>query len=230
MHHSIAIDGPSGAGKSTLARKLSEALGFLYLDTGAIYRTVGLYASRQGIAQDDLTALEACFDAMALSIHHIGGVQHMYLGQDDVTDAIRTPDMSVWATVVAGYPPVRALLLDTQRNFAQHNSVVMDGRDIGTVVLPNATLKIFLTASVEERARRRFLELETRGTDTTYEEVLSEMEARDHINRTREISPEIPADDEVIFDTTQLDFDASLQGLIDLANKHLPSHLPGGDA
>jgi len=227
MKYSIAIDGPSGAGKSTLARLLADKIGFVYLDTGAIYRTVGLVAMRLGVDPDNLKMLEPCFDTMQISIRHANGVQRMFLREEDVTDKIRTPEMSVWATIVAGYAPVRGVLLDLQRDFAKYTDVVMDGRDIGTVVLPQATVKIFLTASVEKRATRRYDELIERGTATSYDEVLSEMKKRDKINATREISPERPADDAVILDTTEFDLAQSLSALVKIVETRIGSTTKG---
>jgi len=211
--YSIAIDGPSGAGKSTLARRLADELGFCYLDTGAIYRTVGLYAARAGIDPDKLEPLDGCFIKMGLTIRHAAGIQRMFLCEEDVTDAIRTPEASRWAAIVAAHPPVRAFLLETQRKFARENSCILDGRDIGTVVLPNASVKIFLTASAEKRAERRYQELITRGMETTFEEVLREVNYRDAVDENRPISPTRSADDAVTLDTTEMDFTESFAAL-----------------
>lgn len=177
---SIAIDGPSGAGKSTLAKKLAERLGFVYVDTGAIYRTIGLRALRSGTDPRDAAAVAAMLKSVHLEIRYgDDGLQHMILDGEDVTEEIRLPEVSRYASQVSAHPCVRDYLLEMQRSLARTHSVIMDGRDIGTVVLPEADVKIFLTAAPEERARRRCRELEQRGTPQPYEEVLSDIRERD---------------------------------------------------
>ena len=187
---SIAIDGPSGAGKSTLAKSVSKTLGYLYVDTGAIYRTIGYAAFSKGVAPKDGEAVAALLPELEIGLHYEeDGLRHMTLNGTDVTDQIRLPEISLYASAVSAHPAVRAHLLEMQRKLARENNVVMDGRDIGTVVLPDATVKIFLTASVEERAMRRFRELEQRGTPESYEKVLEEMRQRDYNDSHRAPHP-----------------------------------------
>lgn len=200
---SVAIDGPSAAGKSTLARMLAARLGFLYVDTGAIYRTVGLFVYRQQVNPTDEAAVSALLGQLHIHLRYeADGLQHMYLGEEDVSHAIREHIMSQYASDVSALPSVRKFLLSMQRRLAAASDVVMDGRDIGTVVLPQADVKIFLTASAEERARRRFQELQERGSDTSYETVLQDIRARDLKDQTRATSPLKQADDAVLIDST----------------------------
>ena len=206
---SIAIDGPAGAGKSTMARACAKALGYLYVDTGAIYRTVGYYMRLMGIGPKDQDGIRRLIDEVNIDIRYADGVQHMILNGEDVTSELRTPEMSMYASGVSAQPCVRAFLLDMQRQLARTHNVIMDGRDIGTVVLPDAGLKIFLTASVEARAKRRQLELEKKGKSLPFEEVLRDMEYRDKNDSSRAAAPLRPAEDAVRLDTTQLDFDES---------------------
>lgn len=207
---SIALDGPSGAGKSTIARKTAETFGFLYIDTGAIYRTVGLAAYRRGIASKDSTAVVAMLPELHIELrHNAEGVQRMYLDGEDVSDAIRMPEISIYASDVSAIPEVRAYLMEMQRSFARTQNVIMDGRDIGTVVLPDAGLKIFLTASPESRAERRRKELAAKGKDISFEEVLRDIEYRDKNDTERAAAPLRAAEDAVHLDTTNLDFDGS---------------------
>jgi cytidylate kinase len=201
-HFSVAIDGPSGAGKSTLARLCAEKFGLTYLDTGAFYRTVGLAAQRAGIASRDAQGLEGLLPGLSIEIRHRPNGQRMLLGGEDVTDYIRTPEISIYASDVSAMPPVRAFLLEKQRRFAREGSVIMDGRDIGTVVLPNASLKIFLSASPEERAGRRYKELIGKGQKVTYDEVLRDICSRDANDSSRSAAPLIAAPDAVRVDTT----------------------------
>lgn len=213
----IAIDGPSGAGKSTLARAVAEELGCLYVDTGAIYRTVGCYVRAQGLDPKDEAAVTAALPGVSIEMTHgEDGLQHMLLNGEDVTDAIRLPEISRYASAVSAHPGVRAFLLEMQRKLARERSVIMDGRDIGTVVLPDAEVKIFLTASPEARARRRCLELEQRGTPQPYETVLREIQERDWSDTHRDIAPLRQAEDAVVLDTTELDFQASEAALLRL--------------
>ena len=202
-YFSIAIDGPSGAGKSTIAKMCAEKLGFLYIDTGAIYRTVGVAARNAGLGSKDEAGVTAMLSDIKISMRHDeSGLQRMILNGADVTDEIRLPEISIYASDVSAMPAVRAFLLEMQRYFAETSNVIMDGRDIGTVVLPNAELKLFLTATAEERAQRRFEELSLRGTTSTYEEVLRDIMYRDNNDSTRSTAPLRPAEEAVILDTT----------------------------
>ena len=202
-HYAVAIDGPSGAGKSTLAKLCAEALSFLYVDTGAIYRTVGVAVRRAGADPKDCAAVSRLLPELKIAMQYDdSGLQRMYLNGGDVTDEIRCPEISLYASAVSALPEVRAFLLGMQRALARENSVVMDGRDIGTVVLPSADVKIFLTASPEERAQRRYEELQQRGTPARYEEVLRDLRQRDENDRTRAVAPLVPAPDAVEIDTT----------------------------
>lgn len=213
---SIAIDGPSGAGKSTLAKSVSKTLGYLYVDTGAIYRTIGYAAFSKGVDPKDGEAAAALLPELEIGLHYgEDGLQHMTLNGADVTDQIRLPEISLYASAVSAHPAVRAHLLEMQRKLARENNVVMDGRDIGTVVLPDATVKIFLTASVEERAMRRFRELEQRGTSQPYDQVLREIVDRDYADTHRAIAPLRRAEDAVELDTGALTFEESLQLLLE---------------
>lgn len=219
---SIAIDGPSGAGKSTLAKKLAERLGFVYVDTGAIYRTIGLRALRSGTDPRDAAAVAAMLESVHLEIRYgEDGLQHMILDGKDVTEEIRLPEVSRYASQVSAHPCVRDYLLEMQRSLARTHSVIMDGRDIGTVVLPEADVKIFLTAAPEERARRRCRELEQRGTPQPYEEVLSDIRERDRNDMERPVAPLRQAEDAILVDTTHLDFAASLDTLENIIKEKL---------
>jgi len=227
MKHSIAIDGPSGSGKSTLARRLAERFGFLYLDTGAIYRAVGLYVHRAGSDPSAEAQVEALLPRLSkISFRHIDGEQRVFLGEEDVSQAIRLPEVSVFASQVAAMASVRTFLLEMQRAFADDYDVVMDGRDIGTVVLPNATLKVFLTATPERRAARRHRELVARGVDESYGQVLADIIARDEKDMNRAVSPLKAASDAVVLDTTDLDLDESLAALAELVETHV---IAGGE-
>lgn len=212
---SIAIDGPAGAGKSTLARQVAAALGYLYVDTGAIYRTLGLAALRRGVDPQDGAAVVALLEDCAIDLRHGGdGMQRMYLNGEDVSQAIRLPEVSRYASGVSAIPEVRAHLMDMQRDLARRNDVVMDGRDIGTVVLPAADVKVFLTASPEERARRRWEELQQRGTPEAYEEVLKDLVERDAKDSGRAAAPLRRAEDAVEVDTTGCSLEESLERLL----------------
>ena len=200
---SIAIDGPSGAGKSTLAKSLAEKLGYLYVDTGAIYRTIGLYMYEADIDPKDEAAVMAALPDVEIRLSHgEDGLQRMSLNDCDVTEAIRLPHVSMCASAVSAHPGVRAFLLEMQRELARTNNVIMDGRDIGTVVLPDAQVKIFLTASAEARAQRRMKELEQRGTPQPFEEVLQDIQQRDYNDSHRAAAPLRPAEDAVTVDTS----------------------------
>ena len=204
---SIAIDGPSGAGKSTLAKSLSAKLGYVYVDTGALYRTIGYYVLQQGIEPKNEAAVTAVLPEIQVEMTYgDDGLQHMLLNGQDVTKEIRLPDVSMYASAVSAHPPVRAFLLDMQRDLAKKYSVIMDGRDIGTVVLPDADVKVFLTAAAEARAQRRVLELEQRGTPQPFEKVLADIQERDWNDSHRATAPLKQADDAVLLDTTELNF------------------------
>ncbi len=209
-HYSIAIDGPSGAGKSSLARACAGAFGFLYVDTGAIYRTVGLAAFRRDLDRRDEAAVAAMLPELDIRMaYNEEGEQRMYLNGEDVSAAIRMPEISICASDVSALPAVRAYLLEMQRKMARENNVIMDGRDIGTVVLPDAELKIFLTASAEARAERRMKELAAKGVEADFEEVLRDIRYRDEQDSNRAAAPLKPAEDSVLVDTTEIDFDSS---------------------
>ena len=211
----VAIDGPSGAGKSTLARSVAARLNFLYVDTGAIYRTIGYAVWRKGIDPRDRSAVVAVLPDLEICLTYgTDGLQHMELNGMDVTAEIRLPEVSRYASLVSAYPEVRACLLEMQRQLARENSVVMDGRDIGTVVLPDAEVKVFLTASAEERARRRMLELEERGTPEPYAAILRAIQERDWNDTHRDAAPLRQAEDAVLLDTTALDFVQSEDALL----------------
>ncbi|MGI5977112.1 MAG: (d)CMP kinase [Candidatus Limivicinus sp.] len=219
---SVAIDGPSGAGKSSQARTLAKKIGFIYVDTGAIYRTVGLAAYRRGIDRKNESAVAAILPELNIEMrYNDAGEQRMILNGEDVSEAIRMPEISVCASEVSALPVVRAYLLDMQRKMAEENNVIMDGRDIGTVVLPNADLKIFLTASAEARARRRMLELQGKGVECSFDEVLKDMIIRDEKDSTRAAAPLKKADDAVLLDTSELDFDASFNRLCEIVAENL---------
>ncbi len=221
-HKSIALDGPSGAGKSTLAKLLAKALGFLYVDTGAIYRTVGLAASRRGIPLEDARAVEAILPQLEIGMSYgDDGLQHMYLNGEDVTEAIRRNEVSRYASQVSAIPAVRTYLLEMQRKLAREHDVIMDGRDIGTVVLPQADLKIFLTATAQDRARRRYEELLERGQQVDREQVLREVMERDERDIHRQTAPLRQAEDAVAVDTTGNSLEESYQLLLEVIREKL---------
>lgn len=208
----IAIDGPSGAGKSTISKTLAKKLGFVYVDTGAMYRAVALYAIRNGIdTKNTDRKLEKVLDEIDIDIAYKDGVQHIYLCGEDVSEQIRIHEVSMGASNVATVTAVRLKLVEMQRKLAEKTSVIMDGRDIGTYVLPDAEVKIYLTASVEKRAERRRLELEQKGQDVDFETVLEDMKARDLNDSTREFAPLRKAEDAELIDTTELDFEGSVK-------------------
>ena len=218
---SIALDGPAGAGKSTLAKSAAKKLGFIYVDTGALYRAVGLKFSKAGYDTTLDCDIEAILATTDVDIKFIDGVQHVMLDGEDVSDLIRTPEASMMASAVSAKPPVRAFLLEMQRKLARENNVLMDGRDIGTVVLPNATVKIFVTASVEERANRRYKELCEKGMDVKYEDIYKDIETRDYNDSHRAIAPLKPADDAIMYDTTGNTLEQSLEGLLKILDERL---------
>ena len=221
-HISVAIDGPSGAGKSTLARAAAAVLHYLYVDTGAIYRTIGYYAHSSGIdPKDEQAVVDALPGARVELAYGEDGLQHMLLNGQDVTREIRLPEMSLCASAVSAHPGVRAFLLEMQRKLAREHDVIMDGRDIGTVVLPQAEVKVFLTASPEARARRRCLELEQRGTPEPFEKILKEIEERDWNDSHRAAAPLRQAEGAVLLDTTELNFEESLEALLHLIRERI---------
>ena len=213
-NYAVAIDGPSGAGKSTLSQSVAKELNFIYVDTGAIYRTIGYYVWQKGIdptKREDVTAL---LPELKITMAYEDGLQRMYLNGEDVTEQIRLPEVSMYTSRVATIPEVRTFLMDMQRDIAKTHNVVMDGRDIGTVVLPDADVKIYLTASAEERAKRRYRELKQRGTPLDYGVLLVEIEERDYTDSHRAVAPLKPAEGAVTVDTTDLPFEESLQLLL----------------
>ena len=216
---SIAIDGPAGAGKSTLSRKLASHFGFIYVDTGAMYRAVGIKFSKLGFDTQLNCDVESILADTTGDIRFAKGEQRVFLDGMDVSDEIRTPAASMMASAVSAKPPVRAFLLDTQRKLAQNNDCLMDGRDIGTVVLPNATVKIYLTASAEDRAMRRYKELCEKGQAVEFKDVYDDMVQRDYNDMHREIAPLKQAEDAVVADTTGLQFEQSFELLKRLINE-----------
>ena len=210
---SVAIDGPAGAGKSTLARRLAAELGYIYVDTGAMFRTIGLYALRAGKDPKDNEAVNALLPEISLKFAFIGGEQHIYLNGEDVSTAIRTEEVGMAASAVGANPEVRAFLLGMQRDMAKTQDVLMDGRDIGTVVLPDATVKIFLTASPEARATRRWKEYQQKGVEVSYEEVLADVRQRDYQDTHRAAAPLRQADDAQLLDTSEMNFEQSLEAM-----------------
>lgn len=212
----IAIDGPAGAGKSTVAKALAKKLNIIYVDTGALYRTVGYHAFANKISKDDKAGIVGLLKDMNIELKYDNGTQKVFLNGEDLGDRIRLPEISMYASAVSAIPEVRAFLLDTQRSIAKQNSVVMDGRDIGTVILPNADVKIFLTASPEERARRRYEELLAKGKRVTFEEVCDDMMARDKNDSTRDVAPAVPAEDAVILDNTGFTLEESVDAVINI--------------
>ena len=212
-HIQIAIDGPSGAGKSSVSKAAARELGIIYVDTGALYRTIGYYAREQGIAVDNAIAVVPYLDRIHIEVRYENGVQCVYLNGENLGDRIRQNEISMYASAVSSIPEVRAFLLDTQKKIAAENSVIMDGRDIGTVILPDAQVKVFLTASNEARARRRYIELQEKGMPLPYEEILADMNRRDEADRTRAIAPAIPAPDAVILDNSDLNFEETVSAL-----------------
>ena len=210
----VAIDGPAGAGKSTVSRAAAKAMGYIYVDTGALYRAVGVNALRKGIDTKDKPAVAATLSEISVDLVFENGEQKVLLNGENVSEEIRTPPASMAASDVSAVPEVRAFLFDLQRDIAKRNNCIMDGRDIGTVVLPDAQVKIFLTASPEERAMRRYKELIEKGNDVNYEEVLEDLVQRDYNDSPREIAPLKPAEDGVILDTTGMSLEESVNAII----------------
>lgn len=220
MGINIAIDGPGGAGKSTVARDVAKQLGFIYVDTGAIYRAIGLKFVRTGKSFTNENIISV-LPGTELSLTHIDGEQHIIIDGEDVSSLIRTQEISSAASKVSAVPEVRAFLLDLQRDIARKNNVIMDGRDVGTVILPNAEVKVFLTANVEVRARRRHRELMAKGLETpdTFERVLKEVAERDKADSERATAPLKPAEDAVLVDTSDMDFEQSVQTVINIIRR-----------
>lgn len=217
----VAIDGPAGAGKSTVARAAAKELGFIYVDTGALYRAVGVHCLRNNIVTTDAESVGAILDDITVELKFIDGVQHVFLNGDDVSTEIRLPEASMAASNVSAIPSVRAFLFDLQRDIAAKNNCLMDGRDIGTVVLPNAQVKIFLTADPEERAMRRFKELQEKGSNVTYKEVLDDLLVRDYNDSHREIAPLKPAEDSVVINTTGYTLEESINKIIETVKEKM---------
>ena len=212
----VAIDGPVGAGKSTIARAAAKALGYIYVDTGALYRALGLFAAQNGANPSDIAAVGPLLEKARVELRHIDGVQRVILNGRDVSEDIRAPEISMAASNISALPQVRAFLLDMQRGMARTHNVVMDGRDIGTVILPDAQVKIFLTASAESRAKRRFDEYVAKGADVRYNEVLEDLIKRDANDASREAAPLKRADDAILLDTTGNTLEESIRQVTDI--------------
>ena len=222
MSIAIAIDGPAGAGKSSLSKEVAKVLSFIYVDTGALYRTIGLAASRKGLKKEDKAEIISMLNDIDVKLSfNDEGTQIVLLNGEDVSSYIRTPEASMFASAVSAIPEVRAFLLDLQRNMAKSDNVIMDGRDIGTVVLPDAKIKILLTASPEKRAMRRHKENIEKGIDSTYEEVLKDVNQRDYQDSHREIAPLKPAEDSVLVDTSDYDFEGSKELLLKVIKERM---------
>lgn len=215
----IAIDGPSGAGKSSVAKAVAAKLGIVYVDTGALYRTVGYYVRSQGVTREDVAGIIACLPHIHIEVRYEKGAQHVYLNGEDLGDRIREPEISMYASAVSAVPEVRSFLLDTQRDIAAKNSVIMDGRDIGTVILPHAEVKVFLTASDEARARRRTAELQAKGMEVCFEDVLRDMRERDEKDRNREVAPAVAAPDAILLDNSDMTVEETADAILVLAQR-----------
>jgi len=217
--YTIAVDGPVGAGKSTLARLVAKKLNIVYVDTGAMYRAVGLHMLRNGVDLADRTGVVALLPEVELDVKIVDGVQQIFLNGEDVSGLIRTPEISMAASNVSKIAEVREKLVDLQRKLAERVSVIMDGRDIGTVVLPNASTKIYLTASIAVRATRRYKELIAKGQDVSYEDVKADIIKRDDNDMNRDVSPLRPADDSVTLDTSDMTLDEAVDAIIEIASE-----------
>ncbi|MGN0569327.1 MAG: (d)CMP kinase [Candidatus Fimenecus sp.] len=217
----VAIDGPAGAGKSTVARAAAKELGYIYVDTGALYRAVGVYGLRKGIPTDNGEQISAILPEIKVELKFIDGVQHVFLNGDDVSEEIRLPEASMAASNVSAIPSVRAFLFDLQREIAATNNCIMDGRDIGTVVLPDAKVKIFLTADDEERAMRRYRELKENGSNVSFQEVLDDLRVRDYNDSHREIAPLKPAEDSVTVNTTGMNLEESVEKIVSIIKEKI---------
>lgn len=220
--YQIAIDGPSGAGKSTLAKLIANRLDCVYVDTGAMYRTIGLYCARKGIAPDERERICASLPDITIDIVYSDGLQHMFLNGEDVTPLIRTQQISMYASAVSAIPEVRTFLIAPQRKFARENNVVMDGRDIGTVILPDADVKIFLTSSTESRAGRRYRELVEKGDGIDYETVLAQTVERDRNDSTRAIAPLMPAKDAILLDNSEFTVEETYEAVLEIVKSRIP--------
>ena len=220
-----ALDGPSGAGKSTVAKALAARMGIVYVDTGALYRTVGYAAVSRGIDPADVAAVTDLLPSLTVEVRYENGAQHVYLNGENLGDRIRRPEISMAASSVSAIPAVRAFLLETQRAIAEKNDVVMDGRDIGTVILPNADVKIFMTASLQARARRRTEELTAKGISVTPEQVLAEMEQRDAQDSGRAIAPAVPAADAVPLDNSDMSVEENVEAVLRLIEEKTGRHV-----
>lgn len=218
---SVAIDGPSGAGKSTVARAAAMRLGYVYVDTGAMYRAIGLAVCRRGIDGEDAAGIAAVLPELTIQLAYENGTQHVLLCGEDVSDEIRTPEIAYYASKVSAVPAVRQFLLETQRNMAKSGNILMDGRDIGTVILPDAPVKIFLTASAETRAGRRYLELREKGQQVTRESVLHDVVERDRQDMTRAVAPLRQAADAVLLDTSDMTLEQSIQAVLQIIEKKI---------
>ena len=221
MNYRIALDGPSGAGKSTVAKAVAKKLGIVYVDTGALYRTLALYAIRNNVACDKEGEVLPILSGADIQLKYIDGTQCVLLNGEDVSALIRTPEISMGASDISAIPKVREYLLDLQRKIAYENSVIMDGRDIGTVILPDAEVKIFITASPEIRAKRRYNELIEKGQDVVYEDVLKDVIQRDYNDSHRDVAPLKQAEDAVLLDTSYLDLDESINETIKIIKDKL---------
>lgn len=222
MSVAIALDGPAGAGKSSIAKRVAKVLDFIYVDTGALYRTIGLAATRKGVDPKPSEEVEKLLSEITVDLNfNDKGEQIVLLDGEDVSEFIRTPEASMMASKISAVPSVRAYLLDLQRNMAKAHNVIMDGRDIGTVVLPDAKVKIFLTASPEARSQRRYKELCEKGMDVKYEDILKDVITRDYNDSHRETAPLKPAEDCVMVDTTELDFEQSVEKIISVIKENI---------
>lgn len=220
-HINIALDGPAGAGKSFLCKEIANRYGLIHVDTGALYRAIGLFVCRKGIAKEDIEGIKNCLPEIELTLTFVDGVQCVVLCGENVNGFIRTPEISMYASAVSAIPEVRAFLLDAQRNIAKSENVIMDGRDIGTVILPDANVKIFLTASNEARARRRLAELVEKGIETSFEEVLADIIQRDKNDSTRAAAPLKAADDAILLDNSDLDRQGTIDAAIRIINERI---------
>ncbi|HBL85346.1 MAG: cytidylate kinase [Clostridiales bacterium GWF2_38_85] len=221
VHILIAIDGPSGSGKSTLAKRLAKELGLIYIDTGALYRTIGLHIQQKGLESTDTVNIINALSEIDITMRLENSQGKVFLNGNPVGDEIRTPKSSIYASDVSKIPEVRTFLLELQRNIAVRNSVAMDGRDIGTVILPNADVKIFLFADDEDRAERRYKELIAKGTNVTYEEVLNDVKWRDNNDKTREIAPAIPAEDAIMLNNSGMQEDETFEAALKIIKDKL---------
>lgn len=217
----IAIDGPAGAGKSTIAKTVSKELGYIYVDTGALYRTVGLNALRNGVDTKDAEGVVATLDGLKVSLRFVNNEQRVFLGEEDVSEAIRQNEVSMAASNVSAIPKVREFLFDLQRDIAKNNNCIMDGRDIGTVVLPDAQIKLFLTASAEARADRRYKELIEKGQTVDYDVILEEIKERDYQDSHREIAPLKQAEDAILVDSTEMDLPATIEYMLGVIKERI---------